>query len=403
MNSASIISTGRELIRGRSSDTNWQWLSQQLNDRGIGVRTRLVVDDHLESLVSAIQCATESADVVIMTGGLGPTHDDLTREAVAKAAGTGLEMDTDALKHIETFFERRGREMSKTNQIQAMLPVGATAITNDIGTAPGIDITIGRCRLFALPGVPVEMRAMFDGYVSSCLPDDKVCENSKTIQIAGIGESSIADRLADVLEGRDSLTTGITANDTIVTVRLSSTDPQLVDEMTEEVRQRLGKCVIGTEGESLEAVIGDLLLRRGETMSTAESCTGGLVGSMLTSIPGSSEYFLGGVVAYSNDIKANILGVPEEVIAEHGAVSELVAISMAEGARAVTGSDWSIAITGTTGPGGGTEEKPVGLVFTAVSGRDGTKVSRHFFSGDRATIQKRSAATALNSLRLEIN
>lgn len=404
---ACILSTGSELIRGTSTDTNWRWIADRLRARGIAPVARFVIDDHLAAIVAALRCAAETASTVVMTGGLGPTHDDLTRRALARAAGSELETDEESLRRIAAFFERRGRRMSETNRVQAMRPAAGTAIPNTVGTAPGIDIRIGECRVFALPGVPAEMKAMFDRYVADRLPAGPAAEYSETVLVFGEGESGLAARIADLLEGNETLSTGITARRGLITIRLTAAGDEAaaresVGGAAGRIRQRLGPLVLGVGETGMETALGSLLRNAGQTLATAESCTGGMIGQLLTSVPGSSDYYCGGVTAYSNDLKTALLGIPPAMLAEHGAVSEAVAAAMAEGIRDKTGSDWAIGVTGIAGPAGGTPDKPVGLVYTALAGAGGTDVRRHLLPGDRAMIRRRAALAAMDALRLRL-
>ncbi len=404
---ACILSTGSELIRGTSIDTNWRWIADRLRARGIVPVARYVIDDHLEAIVAALRCAAETASTVVMTGGLGPTHDDLTRRALAHAAGCQLETDKESLRRIAAFFERRGRRMSETNRVQAMRPAAGTAIPNTVGTAPGIDIRLGDCRVFALPGVPAEMKVMFEEYVAARLPAGGAAEYSEQILVFGEGESGLAERIADLLEGNEMLSTGMTARRGLITIRLTAAGEEaaarkVVGGTADRIRQRLGPLVLGAGETGMEGVLGSLLREAGQTLSTAESCTGGMIGQLLTSVPGSSEYYRGGMTAYSNELKTALLGVPPGMLAEHGAVSEAVAAAMAAGIREKTGSDWAIGVTGIAGPAGGTPSKPVGLVYTSLAGAGGTDVRHHLLPGDRTMIRRRAALAAMDALRLRL-
>jgi len=404
---ACIVSTGRELVSGRSQDTNWRWLLERLQNRGIAIISRFVIDDNHEALVAAIRCGAEISDIVLVTGGLGPTHDDITRLAMAAATGTKLVTDKKSLDRINLFFKNRGEKTAKSNKIQAMIPSTAKAIPNRIGTAPGMDVQLGNARIFALPGVPAEMKAMFQEYVCNLLPEDENAEHIRILGVTGKGESEVADKLADLLDRESDVWTGITASDGLITVRIGTTGQatagkEKTDRMIKEIRKRLGASIIGEEPDTMEAVVGELLRKSGQTVSTAESCTGGMAGYMLTSVPGSSEYYIGGVVAYSDRLKNLVANVSSDTIAGHGAVSEPAAKEMAEGIRDLTGSDWGLSITGIAGPSGGSAEKPVGLVYTSLAGPDGTSVTRHFFSGDRNAIRMRAAVAAIDSLRLKL-
>ncbi len=403
---AIIIAVGSELSSGLSIDTNSAYLSQRLGEHGIATLRHVTVADDQAAIAEAIREAAARADWVLVTGGLGPTPDDLTRQALGEALGTRLRLDEASLERIETFFRDRGRTMVDGNRIQAMVPEGATPIENLRGTAPGLAAMLDRAQVFVFPGVPSEMKAMFERSVVPQLPQGSGVILHETIRCYGTGESDLAEKIRDLMQRGGDLEVGTTVACGLISVRITCRGPsreqarEAMDRMATEVVTRLGPLVLGIgEEQTMERVVGEKLAARRETLATAESCTGGLVGELLTAVPGSSSYYLGGAITYCNAIKQQRLGVPVDMLEAHGAVSEPVAAAMAEGVRERLGSDWGIGITGIAGPTGGSEAKPVGLVYIALAGRDGTKVSRNVFPGDRAMVRRRSALTALNMLR----
>lgn len=406
---AIILAIGSELLSGLSVDTNSAYLSRQLGQRGVETIAHRTVGDDQAVIAAAIGEAASRADWVLVSGGLGPTPDDLTRQALAEAMGAELRLDEASLAHIEAFFRKRNRTMVEGNRIQAMIPAGAKAIENTCGTAPGISAQLGPARIFVMPGVPSEMKTMFQRDVLPHLPAGGGVILQETIRCFGTGESDLADTIRDLMHRGGPLEVGTTVASGLISVRITSRGetPDVaqaaVEEITREITDRLGTLVLGVGEDALmEAVVGQWLDERGQTLATAESCTGGMVGEMLTTISGASSYYLGGMITYSNQAKQTQLGVPDDLLTEHGAVSEPVAAAMAEGVRERFGSDWGIGITGIAGPTGGSGDKPVGLVFVALAGPGGTQVQRNVFPGDRAMVRRRAALTALNMLRLAL-
>ncbi|MBN1943078.1 MAG: competence/damage-inducible protein A [Phycisphaerae bacterium] len=406
---ARILSIGTELTMGRTVDTNSAFLARQLAERGFETTAHETVADDQGAIVQALRRAAEQADVVIVSGGLGPTPDDVTRQALAEAMGAELLLDEASLARIEAFFQRRNRPMPPSNRIQAMVPAGARPLENTRGTAPGVEATLGEARVFVVPGVPYEMEAMFERAVAPRLPAGGGVVLHRVVRLFGAGESDFAEMLGELLRDTESLRVGTTVAAGLVSVRIYSRGEtpeqadRLAQERTERIRQRLGEKVLGVgEEASMESAVGELLLRTGRSVATAESCTGGLIGEMLTAVPGASRYYLGGVIAYDNRVKMEQLGVPGGVLQEHGAVSEPTALAMAQAVRERLGAEYGLATTGIAGPDGGTAEKPVGLVYTALAGPKGASAARHLLPGDRAMVRLRSALAALNMLRLEL-
>jgi len=408
---ASILSIGNELLNGRTVDTNAAYVAGRLRTISLPVVSIHTVPDEEPAIERALALATSEADVVVATGGLGPTDDDLTRQAFAKFLDVGLVLHQDLLEKIQSFFDRRGIEMPGRNSIQACVPQGAEVVENEVGTAPGIRVRKDGKLLFALPGVPTEMRHMFDTLV---LPQLRPLASGQAIAVRrlkcfGAGESKIAEMMGDAMRRGRNPVVNCTVQTEVVTLEIVATASQrqdaerMADQEDRSLRAVLGNLVYGVEDQSLAEVVGKGLKRRGKTLAVAESCTGGLLAKMITDVPGASEYFTYGWITYSNEAKSRQLDVPEEMIAGYGAVSEPVAQAMAQGARCKAGTDYAISITGIAGPGGGTEQKPVGLVYISVDNQDGTETSRHIFSFDRSSVRLRAAQTALNILRLKLD
>lgn len=407
---ASIISVGNEVLSGRTVDTNAAYIARRLRASDIPVVSVYVASDDVEAIRRALDLATGDADVVVISGGLGPTDDDLTRQAMAAFLGVELVLHGDLLAEIQQFFDRRGVAMPARNAIQAHIPAGAKAIENEVGTAPGVEAQRGGAVLFALPGVPSEMERMLE---ASVLPRVREIAKSQAIvtrrlKCFGAGESTIADMLGDAMQRGRSPLVNCTVHCGVITLEVvaTSSDRSQATEMAarEEasLRRALGTLVYGVEEQTLAEVVGERLTQVGKTLAVAESCTGGLLAKLITDVPGSSRYFLCGWVTYSNEAKSRQLGVLPALLETHGAVSEQVAVAMAQGARYKAGADFTVGITGIAGPDGGTEHKPVGLVYIAVSSRDSTDISRHGFPPDRSSVRLRAAQTALNLLRLKL-
>ncbi|MCL5280261.1 MAG: competence/damage-inducible protein A [Planctomycetes bacterium] len=408
---AALVSIGNELLNGKTVDTNAAYIAGRLRTISLPVVSVHTAPDEQPAIERTLALAAREADIVVATGGLGPTDDDVTRQAFAGFLGVELVLRPELLEKLKEFFDRRGIEMPARNSIQACVPQGASAIENNMGTAPGIWAWKDGKRLFALPGVPAEMRHMFDTQV---LPELRPLVGGQAIAVRrlkcfGAGESKVAERIGDAMErGRNPLV-NCTVHAGIISLEVvaSAADRPEAEKMAEReecsLRTALGQLVYGTNDQTLAEVVGEALVRTGQTLAVAESCTGGLLAELITDIPGSSRYFTYGWVTYSNEAKCTELEVPREMIDMHGAVSEQVARAMAQGARRKAGTDYAVAITGIAGPGGGSEQKPVGLVYIAVDNRDGTDTSRYIFSFDRSSVRLRAAQTALNTLRLKLN
>ena len=410
---ASILSIGTELSTGQSVDTNAAWLATELTTLGFRVVEHVTVDDDLEQIACAAKRLLGHSGVVIATGGLGPTPDDLTREAIAQALGQPLEENAEAADQIRSFFARIHRDLSASNLRQAMAPRGSSIIPNGRGTAPGFHSRHGKGLLFVLPGVPIEMKGMFRSGVAPLLAGLGTAGVAvrRRINCYGMSEAKIGDLLGEFM-GRDrNPLVGTSAAGGVISIRVVARAETAADAETlalcdvELIRGLLGECVYGEGDETLESAVGRLLCEQEKTLATAESCTGGLLAKRLTDIPGSSAYFLRGFVTYSDASKVDAIGVPHELIAAHGAVSEPVAGSLASGCRTVSGSDFALSTTGIAGPTGAAgPDKPVGLVFIGLADHAGVTVRRLILGDhlDRAGIRDRTCGAALNLLRLRL-
>ena len=408
---AVIVAVGSELLTPHKTDTNSLFITDRLNGVGIDVVRKLVAGDEPRGLASALRYATTEADIVIVTGGLGPTADDVTRDVVADLLGVPLEESADIVAAIRARFEARGLEMPEINRRQAAVPRGAEVLPNPAGTAPGLWLTAGGCRLILLPGPPRELRPMFDRLVADRLVSTTGGRRvqRRAIRTTGRTESHI-DELARPIYGplaarQPPVETTILASLGQIDLHLSTigADPEsgerVLDAAVRELAGVLGSCVVSVDGRSLPQVVGELLRRRGARVAIAESCTGGLIASRLTDVPGSSAYVHAGWVLYSNEAKV-ALGVAPALIAADGAVSEAVAEAMAEAARAAAGVDFGLAATGIAGPGGATPEKPVGTVCLALAvGGGATRVRRIRLPGDRERVKFQASQAALDLLR----
>ena len=429
-----LLNTGSELMLGRVLNTHQQWLCRRLADLGYVVTRQMAVPDTVPDIQSAVREALGRADLIIATGGLGPTSDDLTRDLIAQLLGKKLRLDDAVLDHIKRRFAARNVPMPKNNEVQALVPEGALVLANPNGTAPGLAMKIGDrswelgdgahnspsaiCHLpsasskwlVMLPGPPRELRPMFDNFVVPLLrrefPLDApfVC---RTLRTSGIAESMVQEKIAAPLDAlvAAGLEIGYCARTGQVDVRLAArggNGKKIVRAAEAVVQKILGAQIYGFDDEEMETVVVRLLTDQKKTLALAESCTGGCIAHRVTNVPGASAVFLGGLVTYSNEAKQKFLGVRAETLAAHGAVSEAVAREMAEGARQRTGADFAIAVTGIAGPGGGTKEKPVGTVFIGLAGEFGTAVERKFNPYERGTFKEVTAWQALEMLRVRL-
>lgn len=410
MLSAEIIAIGSELLTPEKTDTNSLWLTGKLNEIGIEVKLKTIVGDDALRLEETIKDALKRSDVVITTGGLGPTEDDITRQISAKSIGRELVFHEEIVEDLRERFKRFGGEMPEINKRQAYIIEGAEILPNPNGSAVGMSVEIGDKILVILPGPPRENKPMFETYVFPKL-DEKSGEivfKKRMLKVSGIGESALDEQIAPIYSSYKNVSTSILFNKSEVEVHLtaqSKTEAEadaLNEEVAAKIVKKLGIAVFSTDGEEMEAVVGKLLAESGKTLSVAESCTGGLISERLTDISGSSAYFIEGVIAYANEAKIKTLSVSPEIIEAHGAVSAEVAEAMAKGMRERAQTDYSISITGIAGPTGGTQEKPVGTVFIGYSDEKQTKSFKITLPGDRYLIRWRSSQAALDYLRRQI-
>jgi nicotinamide-nucleotide amidase len=407
MLSAEIIAIGSELLTPDHADTNSLWLTEKLNGIGIEVKLKTIVGDDDARLEETIRDAVKRSSVVIMTGGLGPTEDDITRKVAARAMGRRLMLNEKVLEEIAARFLSFGRKMPQINSRQAMVIDGASILDNPNGSAPGLHLEHEGREVILLPGPPREMRPMFEDFVLPKLRakagDVRVVR--RVLRVAAMGESAVDERIAPVYSQYKNPQTTILFNRSEIEIHLTAQakteqDAELLlDGLAGQIEERLGDAIFAFRGETMEEVVGLRLAVNGFTLAVAESCTGGLIAQRLTEIPGSSVFFMEGVVAYSNDAKVRTLGVEAELIARHGAVSAEVAEAMAEGVRLRAETDFGLSVTGIAGPGGGSEEKPVGLVYIALSDDAHTEHRKLMLPGDRYLIRWRSSQAALDLLR----
>lgn len=402
---ATLLCIGTELVRGEIINTNANWLAEQLTELGFEVCEIATVDDDPTRITQTIERLASVSNVIVATGGLGPTTDDLTTYSVARLLGVPLVRHDPSVEAIRLRFEALGRPMSPSNGKQADFPEGADILPNPLGTAPGFAVTYRHARAFFMPGVPREMMRMFSEQI---VPQIARLAPRLTHQVRlktfGLPESVVGEKLSDIESSFPNVTLGYRAHFPEIEVKVrarANSQPEartLADTAAAEVRKRLGDVVYGEGEETLADAVGRGLRHRGWRLAVAESCTGGLVGQLLTKQP-ASDYFVGGVIAYANSVKAGMLGVSEEMLRGHGAVSSEVAAAMAEGARRALGVEIAVSITGIAGPSGGTSEKPVGLVYWAVAHPGGTVVRERVFRGERRAIQKLAAFAALSLVR----
>ena len=406
---AEILTIGSELTSGSTVNTNAAYLARRLADVGLPCRRQVAVSDERAGLLEALQESLRRSDVLVTTGGLGPTFDDVTVEAIATVTQRPLTRRPEIAETIRRFYSRSHRAFQRAALRQADLPQGSEPLPNPIGTAPGVWLALPETLLVALPGVPGEMRAIMERHV---LPRLKrmtrpVVIESRTLRTAGIVELSIEAALRR-LRLPESVQVGLYPHLRMVDVRLTATTQsrhaarRALSRIERALRRRLGAAVYGTDEETLEGVVGALLASRRHTLAIAESCTGGLLSDRITNVSGSSRYFLGSVIAYHNDVKRCLLGVPAETLARFGAVSAQTAARMAEEVRRLVGADVGLSVTGIAGPAGGTRQKPVGLVYLGLSDGGRTLTQRCQFFGDRAAIKLQAAQTALDWLRLHL-
>lgn len=406
---AHIITVGDEILIGQVLNTNAAFIGQKLVENNINVRSTSVVGDNEAEIIGEFKKSFEDNDLVIVTGGLGPTHDDVTRKCIVNFFNTELVRNNEVLDDIRAIFKKRGRKITKINEGQALVPQIANVIRNSLGTAPGVWIEKDGKIFIAMPGVPYEMNEMMDSYVIPSLKEkigkSEIISLRKTLLTTGIAESVIYERLGDLNELLGDSKLAFLPSQFGVRLRItaeaeSEEEAQnKISEIEQKIRSKAGRYIFGKENELLEEVLGRILNERGLTLAVAESCTGGLVSDMLTNISGSSVYFERGVVSYSNAAKVEILKVNEDMIAEFGAVSIEVARQMAEGVKSISGTDLGLSTTGIMGPTGATEDKPIGLVYIGICDDTVCTAKEFQFGDDRVLNKQRAAQAALDMLR----
>jgi nicotinamide-nucleotide amidase len=411
---AEILAIGSELLTPYRQDTNSLYLTEKLNQMGVEVSFKTIVGDSLENLMQAATVALSRADLIIFMGGLGPTEDDLTREAVAAALGLPLRRDPAIVTWLEERFAAHGWKMAANNLKQADVIAGATVLPNANGSAPGLWISgkfDGQAKIMMLlPGPPNELKALFEeqciARLRAKLPEQFIV--TRELKITGMGESQCDARVSPIYKAFTDVQTTILAGAGEIQLHLKTralkldTAQKRVDELVELLEDELGDFVFSDNGDSMEQIVGYYLQMRNATLAVAESCTGGLIGERITSVSGSSRYFLGGAIVYSNEMKTEMAGVPARLIDKEGAVSSKVATALAEGIRARCGSTLGIGVTGVAGPNGGTADKPVGLVFHALASEGGTEVIERKFPGDRKRIRWFASQQALDMVRRKL-
>lgn len=411
MTKAEIITIGTEIVLGQIVDTNTTYIAQNLSEKGIQVLFQTSVGDHKELLKSALKIARDRVSLIITTGGLGPTANDITRETVSEFFDIPLVQDKDAFVRIQKYFGGQHRNIPDAQKKQTLIPEGAHVIHNDNGTAAGFVLNRGNTEIVCLPGVPREMQSMLNKYLEIYTRKHNLegrCTLLRDLHTFGISEPDVDSQMKAYIEREEQIKAMTLVHDGIVTINIiaSATDREnaknILDEAEQNIRKKLGHAVFGVGDETLEYSVAALLKKYHKTLAVAESCTGGLVSDKLTNIPGISEYFMEGVVAYSNKAKVEILGVSEDLIGKHGAVSPQVAMAMAEGIKKRPSADIGVGITGIAGPTGATKEKPVGLVYIAVTVDNNVEVKECRFKGSRIDIKNFSANTALNMVRLKL-
>ncbi|MBR5535848.1 MAG: competence/damage-inducible protein A [Clostridia bacterium] len=409
MLTAEIICVGTELLMGQVVNTNATYIAQKLCEIGVAVNYSSVVGDNPERLSECVKEALTRCDVLITTGGLGPTDDDLTKEIVSRVMGKELFYHKESMDKMLSYLKEAGKNMTKNNEKQAYLPIGSIILENDNGTAPGCIIEDGGKCAILLPGPPKEMKPMLEKALGYLREKSGMVMKSRVLRLFGIGESRASALLDDIIKNQTNPTIAPYAKEGEVTFRITASAEceekasLMVDEMAEKVYAIVGEYIYG-EGDdnSMEKVVVDSLNKRHMTLATCESCTGGLIGQLLTKVSGASEVYGFGFVTYANEAKMQLVGVKKETLDAYGAVSEETAREMAEGARRVSGSDIAVSVTGIAGPTGGTEDKPVGLVYIGISDKNGTEAFRFVQSGDRERVRKKSALCALDLVRRRI-
>ncbi len=402
---AEIIAVGTELLIGQIANTNAQYISQRLAEAGINVYYHSVVGDNRLRLAQTLKLALERSDLIIVTGGLGPTKDDITKETVSEVCGLSLQIHKESEERIRKFFKNKNRDMAEGNLKQAMFPKGATVLINKNGTAPGCVVKSNDRTIVLLPGPPSEMSPMFDRFINDNLSKYQETILSKYIKIFGIGESTVEEKIIDLIQEQTNPTIAPYVSEGEVILRITAkarnkgTAERKLVPVIKKIQGRLGDYIYSTEGRTLQEEVVNILRKKRKTISLAESCTGGLIASKLTDVPGSSEVFERSVVSYSNCSKIDLLGVRETTLKEFGAVSHETALQMAIGIRDRAGTDLGLSVTGIAGPGGGTESKPVGLVYIGLADSKGAESFELRISGDRDRVRMITTMHTLDIIR----
>ena len=399
-----IISIGNELLSGFTINSNSAWMGQKLLKSGIIVSNQITVGDNYEQIQLVLDQCISTGDVILMTGGLGPTHDDITPSVLYNYFKDKPEFDTDYWEKIENYFKLRNLSVPVINKNQALKSTIGKMIPNLLGSARGLHYSVNNTSIYAMPGVPDEMKSMMTRYViPRILKGKKIALHVKTLRTMGKGESSIAEQIQPLIEPySDSCSIAYLPQIAGVDIRVSSSDNKQLEELKKKLKKELGISLYGEDDDSLESITGQLLSEENMTVAVAESCTGGLLNYHFTSVSGSSKYMRGGIVAYSNEIKRDILGVQEKTLAKFGAVSKESALELAQGIRQKFSSTIGISVTGISGPTGGTPEKPVGLVFIGYSKKNCDFVKKYIFHGDRKAINFRTTKVAIDIVRREL-
>ncbi len=411
---AEIVTIGDELLYGQIEDSNSPFVAEKLTASGLKVVFKTSVGDDITRISDALETARSRVDVIIATGGLGPTSDDLTKKAIVKTFKRNLVFHQEILKNIEDSFRKRGIPMPSVNQNQALIPQGAKALSNLWGVAPGIFLEDEKTLFFALPGVPVEMQWMLENEVLPILRAKMTTGTMGTeyfilhrkLRTTGISESALFEKIEKLIDPKEEIKfaflPGYLGVDIRITIESEDQDKaqEKLDEYEGKIKEILSYLVYGTDEQTLEEVVGKLLLERKKTIAVAESCTGGMIGVKITNVSGSSQYFERGVVTYSNGAKIQLLNIPKAMIEKYGAVSEETAILMAEGVRKLAGTDYGLSVTGIAGPTGGTKQKPVGLVYLGFAHENDSFAEKFIFGQDRRSNRERAAQAALNLVRL---
>lgn len=410
MLTAEIIAIGSELLTPEKVDTNSLWLTEKLNEIGIEVKLKTVVGDDEARLEDTIRDALKRSEIVLSTGGLGPTEDDITRKISAKAIDRELVYHTEIEADLRERFKKWGREMPEINKRQAFVIKGAEILPNPNGSAVGMCVEFENKIFVILPGPPRENKPMFENFILPKLREmaGEIYVKRKMLKVSGLGESAVDQAIAPIYTAYKNVQTSILFNKSEIEIHLMAQAKNeaeaeaALDKLAVEIAEKLGIAVFSTNGETMEETVGKLLAARGKTISIAESCTGGLIGERITDVAGSSKYFIEGAITYANDAKIRTLRVPQEVIESNGAVSAPTAEAMAKGMRERSGTDYAISVTGIAGPDGGSEEKPVGTVFVGFADKNTVKSLKLVVPGDRYLVRWRASSAALDYLRRQL-